>query len=124
MAEKEARHKRLYKDSPKLERSEDGNMKAKKPSESQKKSDTVQGGNEGIQAGGTDGEPDMEPMEGAHIQELKDMHKRHQTEMMAYHKRHSKEVEKGFSKDGDANEKPNAGKKEIKEIDDSKEITE
>ncbi len=123
MADKKStpRHKRLYSDSPKMERGEDGNMKAKKPSEGQKKSDIVQSGIEGQ----TDGEPDMDPMVDARVQEIKDMHKRHETEMQAVHKRHQKEDAKRYDNpNGDSNEKPNAGKKEIGEVGESKENTE
>lgn len=114
MADKGPKHKRLYKDSPKLERGEDGNMQSIKPSSKPQ----------------TDGEsdmdaPGMEPKEEAHIQELKDMHKRHEIEMNAYHTRHQKEAAKALDNPkGDSNEKPNAGVKEIKEVDDSKENTE
>lgn len=114
----EPRHKRMYKDSPTVERGEDGNMEIKKkPSEAAKKADAVQGG--------TDGEPDMDPSEEARIQEIKDMHTRHETEMKAVHKRHQKEDAKKYDNpNGDSNEKPDAGKKEIEEVQDNKKIAE
>lgn len=87
---KSPRHKRMYSDSPKLERDDDGNMKAKKPSEKAKTADAVQGGVDDK----SDGEPDMEPYGAAREQELKDMHKRHQDELSSYHKRHAKESAK------------------------------
>jgi hypothetical protein len=111
---KEPRHKRMYKDSPKLERGEDGSMQASKPSSKPQ----------------TDGEPDgdapdMEPMHASRVQEIKDMHKRHEVEMKAIHSRHEKEDSKQYDNpNGDSNEKPDAGKKEIQEVDDSKENTE
>ncbi len=99
------RHKRMYKDSPQLERGEDGNMQAVK-----KSSDSPNGTSEQ-----TDGEPDMEPLEEARIQEIKDMHSRHEKEMSAIHKRHQKEDAKKYDNpNGDSNEKPNAGKKKSK----------
>lgn len=114
MADKLPKHKRLYKDSPKLERGEDGNMKAAKPSDKPK----------------ADGESDMdapgiEPHHASRVQEIKDMHKRHETEMKAIHTRHQKEDSKQYDNpNGDSNEKPNAGKKEIAEVDASEENTE
>lgn len=114
MADKLPKHKRLYKDSPKLERGDDGSVKAVKPS-SQPSSD----GEDDMHA------PGMDESEYAKIQEIKDMHKRHQTEMESIHKRHQKEKAKQYDNpNGDSNEKPGAGKKEIEEVDDSKENTE
>lgn len=122
MAKSTPRHKRLYSDSPTLERGADGNMDVVKPS--QKKADEVQSGDEGVQAGDT-GEPDTVPEDDARMQEIKDMHKRHQTEMEAIHKRHQKLDAKRYDNPkGDANEKPQAGKKEIEEVDGGKKITE
>ena len=114
MAGKLPKHKRLYRDSPKLERGEDGNMKAKKPSESQKESDKTQAG--------IDERQSVEPEEDARMQEIKDMHSRHQTEMAAVHKRHQKEDAKKYGKD--ANEEDGAGETEIDEVKKGKEITE
>lgn len=116
MAKKPARHKRMYSDSPKLERGEDGNMAAKKPSDDEKKADAEQSGND---------EKVHEPHEEARIQEIKDMHSRHEKEMSQIHKRHQQEDAKKYDNaNGDSNEKPDAGKKEIKEVDESKENTE
>ncbi len=124
MADKKPRHKRMYADSPKLERGESGKMESKKPSDKrgekptdeEKKSNAVQSGND---------EQDMEPHEEARIQEIKDMHSRHETEMKAIHKRHEKEDAKKYDNPkGDSNEKPDAGKKEIAEVDKSEENTE
>lgn len=112
------RHKRMYKDSPKLERGESGKMEAKKPSENQKKADETQ-------SGVPTGESDMEPSSEARMQEIKDMHSRHETEMKAIHARHEKEDAKKYDNpNGDSNEKPDAGKNEVKEVDESKENTE
>lgn len=112
---KEPRHSRMYKDSPKLERDDKGNMASVKPSDKQPQTD-----------GEPDGDaPDMEPSDASRIQEIKDMHKRHETEMKAVHDRHQKEDAKKYNNpNGDSNEKPDAGKKEIAEVDDSKENTE
>lgn len=126
MAEKKLpRHKRLYKDSPTLERSEDGSMKSsksndkrgEKASESEKEADKVQAG--------TDDMAVKEPHEEARIQEIKDMHKRHESEMKAVHSRHEKEDAKKYDNpNGDSNEKPDAGKKEISEIEKNEKISE
>lgn len=121
------RHKRLYKDSPKLERGEDGSMAASrkndkrgdKPSDSEKDADKAQSNIEGKQ--------DTTPEEDARIQEIKDMHTRHQKEMESIHKRHEKEDVKKYAKeqhDTDDNEKAGAGKKEIKEVEEDKKNTE
>ncbi len=111
MAKREPRHKRMYSDSPKLERDEDGNMKAKKPSDNDKRGEKP--------SPQTDGEPDMEPSEDARIQEIQDMHTRHETEMKAIHKRHQKEDVKKYAKENhntDNNEADGAGDKEIEEV--------
>src|ERR1041385_5025136 len=101
---KEPRHKRLYKDSPKLERGEDGNMdpskkqdkRGEKASEGEKKADEAQSGTDGMKV--------TEP-EQARIQEIKDMHSRHEEEMKAIHKRHQKEDAKKYDNpNGDSNE--------------------
>lgn len=122
---KAPRHKRMYSDSPKLERGESGNMEAKKPSdkrgekpsESEKEADKAQSGDDGMKV--------TEPHEDARIQEIKDMHKRHETEMKAIHSRHAKEDAKKYDDpNGDSNEKPDAGKKEIKEVEEDKKIVE
>ncbi len=111
---KPPRHKRMYADSPKLERGDSGAMEAVKPSDKR-----------GELPSGDDGEPDSEPSEDARIQEIKDMHSRHETEMKAIHARHTKEDSKKYNNPkGDSNEKPGAGKKEIEEVDKSKENTE
>lgn len=118
MAVKKPRHQRMYSDSPKLERADDGNMAAIKPSE---KND-ARGEEPSPQ---TDGEPDTAPEDDARIQEIKDMHSRHQKEMEAVHKRHQKlDAKKYDNPAGDSNEKPNAGKKEIAEVSDSEKNTE
>ncbi len=116
MADKKApRHKRLYKESPTLERGEDGNMAVSKKQDKRGEEPKP----------GADGEPAAEPHEEARIQEIKDMHTRHETEMKAIHKRHEKEDTKKYDNPkGDSNEKPGAGKKEIKEVTESKENTE
>lgn len=115
MAAKKPRHQRMYADSPKLERADDGNMAAVKPSDKRGEEPSPQ----------TDGEPDTAPEDDARIQEIKDMHSRHQTEMAAVHKRHQKIDAKRYDNpNGDSNEKPDAGKKEIKEVDQSEEDTE
>ena len=124
---KEPRHKRLYKDSPKLERSDDGNMKptkgndrrGEKASDSEKESGAVQSGTDKVKVNGEDNKGG-DPVEDARIQEIKDMHSRHETEMKAIHKRHQKED----AKKGDSNEKPGAGDTEIEEVKEGKEITE
>ena len=121
---KAPRHKRLYSDSPKMERDESGSMKAVKPSqkkgptEAEKESKEVQSGTDGMK---------VTEAESARIQEIKDMHSRHQKEMESIHKRHQKDDVKKYEKtehDGDNNESAGAGEKEVSEIDKTKEITE
>ncbi len=113
---KAPRHKRMYSDSPKLERGDSGAMESVKPSDKNDK--------RGEEPKKGDGEPSIEPSEDARIQEIKDMHSRHETEMKAIHARHAKEDAKKYNNpNGDSNEKPDAGKKEIEEIDKSKEVT-
>lgn len=116
---KTPRHKRLYKDSPKLERGEDGNMQSVKPS--QKEADKVQSGIDDVKM------DEVEPSEDARMQEVKDMHSRHQKEMEAIHKRHQKEDVKKYTQknhDGDNNESDGAGDREIQEVREGKKITE
>jgi hypothetical protein len=88
MAEKKApRHKRMYKDSPKLERGEDGNMKSVKPSdkrgeeptESEKEADKVQSGTDGMQ------------MHESHAASRRSMHHRHLHEHTMMHHQHELE---------------------------------
>lgn len=116
---KSPRHKRMYSDSPKLERGESGKMEAKKPSEKQKEADKTQSGDDGMKT--------TEPHEDARMQEIVDMHKRHETEMKAIHGRHSKEDAKKYAKteaSKDNNESEGAGDREIEEVRKGKEITE
>lgn len=118
---KEARHKRLYKDSPKLERGEDGNMKSTKPSEKEKESDKTQAGVDDVKM------DDVEPSEDARMQEIKDMHSRHQKEMESVHKRHQKEDVKKYAEkhhNSDNNEEDGAGDREIEEVRKGEKITE
>lgn len=123
MAKKLPRHKRMYSDSPKLERGEDGNMAAKKPSDDEKKSDADQSDTDDTKVNGEDNK--AEPKEEARIQEIKDMHSRHEKEMSMIHKRHQQEDAKEYNNaNGDSNEKPDAGKKEIEEIRTDKKNTE
>ncbi len=118
------KHKRLYKDSPKLERGEDGDVKAVKPSdkegapsESMKKADEIQSGDDSVKM--TEGMPSNI----RHAHERMDMHKRHEvehavhdhakagakeemhtrheSEMKAMHGRHEKEIDAGEHKDQD-----------------------
>lgn len=120
MADKKLpRHKRMYKDSPKLERGEGGEMKSVKPSDNDKRGENP--------SPKTDGEPDMEPNEDARIQEIKDMHSRHQTEMKSIHSRHSKEDAKKYAKTEaakDDNESAGAGDREIEQVRKTQKITE
>lgn len=128
MAEKrEPKHKRLYKDSPKLERNEKGDIKSVKPSdkegapsESMKKADEIQSGMDGVKM--TEGLPPHV----RHAHERRDMHNRHETEHSVHdngkggdkkemharhekeygdmHKRHDKEMAAGEKKDQDIKE--------------------
>lgn len=133
----EPRHKRLYKNSPKLERGEGGHMDVVKPS--QVESDREQAGIDGMKVSGE------LPAHVRHAHERRDMHNRHETEHAVHdnaaggdkgemharhqrehtdmHKRHAKEYAKS-EHNKDDNEKAGAGKKEIKEIRNTEEITE
>lgn len=97
MAEKKkSRSDRMYGDSPTLKRDEeDGKVKAKKPSESKKKADEVQGGTDGAEREGTH----EEDMMGRHAMDRLSMHHKHEAEHHAHkggdkkemHKRHLSE---------------------------------
>ena len=88
---KESRDKKMYKNSPRIERDEEtGKPTLKK------------GPKEGADAPKTDGEPDTSPSDdiaGMRMQEIKDMHKRHQSEMKNIYNRHAKEDGKSGSAD-------------------------
>src|ERR1700722_2531776 len=93
---KVSRSERMYKDSPTLKRDEeDGKMKAKKPSESKKKADEVQGGTDGAEREGAH----EEDMMGRHSMDRLSMHHKHEAEHHAHkggdkkemHSRHEKE---------------------------------
>lgn len=86
---------KLYKDSPKIEKDEDGKPGIKKPS----KADAEDMGTEGNPLPGAgDGMPvedeQAEHMHDRHARETKDMHKRHEDEMKDMHKRHLKDINK------------------------------
>lgn len=85
MSDKMPKHKRLYKDSPTLERGDDGSMAAVKPS--QKKADAAQSDTDD----NSDKGASIDPKSAARIQEIKDMHKRHTDEAKAVYGRHEKE---------------------------------
>ncbi len=127
MADREPRHKRLYKDSPKLERSEKGDIKAVKPSdkegapsESMKKADEIQAGDDGMKV--TEGLPphvrhahERQSMHARHEMEhsvhdhanagaKKEMHGRHEKDMKDMHGRHEKEIDSVEKKDQDIKE--------------------
>jgi len=118
---KEPRHKRLYKDSPKLERGDDGHMgvtkKGDKPNEAEKVADDVQSGMDDVKV--TEGMPanvrhasermdmhkrhEMEHAVHDHAKagHKEELHSRHEKEMKAMHSRHEKEVGDGEGKDQD-----------------------
>jgi len=131
MAEKKmARHSRMYKDSPSMERGEDGKMgvtkRGDKETSSEKEADKVQSGDDGVKM--TEGMPTHI----RHAHERMDMHKRHemehavhdhnkagskaemhgrhQTEMKNMHKRHESEIEHGEGKDQDIKKGHETGK--------------
>jgi len=124
------RHKRLYKDSPKMERGEDGHMgvtkRGDKENEAETAADAVQSGDDGIYV--TEGMPphvrhahERRDMHNRHETEhsvhdhakagsKKEMHGRHQKEMKDMHGRHEKEIESGEHKDMDIKEGHETGK--------------
>lgn len=83
---------RLYKDSPKVERKDSGDVGISRPSDA----DAEGMGTEGSPLpGGGDGMPvAVEQMHDRHQKEMGDMHKRHEGEQKDMHKRHSKEMKK------------------------------
>lgn len=83
---------KLYKDSPTVDRDEEGTVGIKKPS----KADAEDEGLEGNPLPGAgDGMPvQVEEMHKRHIKEMSDMHKRHEDEHKDMHKRHQKEIKK------------------------------
>lgn len=90
-----AKSDKLYKDSPKVEKDENGKPGVKKPS----KADAVDMGTEGNPLEGAgDGMPvETTPqgeMHDRHAREMKDMHKRHEDEHKDMNKRHAKEQKK------------------------------
>lgn len=129
---KEARHKRMYKDTPHMERGEDGYMgvtkRGDKETASEKEADKTQSGDDGVKM--TEGMP----MNIRHAHERMDMHKRHeiehavhdhskagskaemygrhQAEMKNMHARHEKEIGAGESKDQDIKKGHETGKDE------------
>lgn len=86
-----SKSKKMYKDSPSIEKNEDGKPGIKKPS----KADGQDMGTEGNPLEGAgDGMPvDPHQAERAelskrHVEEIKDMHKRHEKDHEAMHSRH------------------------------------
>lgn len=109
MAEKEPKHVKMYKNSPTLEKKEDGTPYIKKnnPTETEKKTGKVDSGTAGMQ------EHEGMPIDVRHAHERRDMHSRHETEhmmtkgdkkemhtrhvedMKSMHKKHEKETSTG-----------------------------
>lgn len=86
-----ARHERMYKDSPRLDRDEDGKMGIKKgPSEDEKKSSRTSDGTQGMEIHERHASERRE-MKHRHIGEHLAMHHRHELEH-AHHKHGSKEL--------------------------------
>lgn len=87
---KEARHKRMYKDSPKLERAESGDIKATKPSdkegapsESMRKADEIQSGDDGLKVTERHA-TERTSLKHKHMKEHMDMHSTHEVEHMTH----------------------------------------
>lgn len=80
-----AKSSKLYKDSPSIEKGEDGKPGIKGPS----KADGENMGTEGNPLPGSDGKM---PVNEEHMAEHKAMHKRHQEEQVAMHDRHETDV--------------------------------
>lgn len=102
-----AKHNRLYKDSPKVERDEDGKPTVKRNT-GPTKADGEDMGTEGNPIPGSDGKMPINNGEGddegksapekemydRHHREIKEAHARHEDELKQIHKRHEKEVKK------------------------------
>lgn len=113
---KKSRAERMYGDSPSLKRDEeDGKVKAKKPSEAEKKSEEVNSGTDGAERGSEDmnARHAMDRLSMHHKHEAehhahkggdkKEMHKRHLSEHKAMHKRHEKEMGGGMVEKAEEN---------------------
>ena len=93
-----SKSKALYKDSPTIEKNEEGKAAIKKPSKAD---------GEDMGTAENDGEMpvQVQEMHNRHMTEMKDMHGRHEEEHKAMHKRHQKEVKKMHSGKDEAEEK-------------------
>ena len=93
-----AKHSKLYKDSPSIEKDDDGKPGIKRPSKADAESmgtegNPLEGAGDGMPVGPDENE-DMANMHDRHARELKDTHKRHEDEVKDMHKRHAKEAKK------------------------------
>lgn len=119
------RHKRLYKDSPKLERGEDGNMAASKKNdktgehetEGEKIADDVQSGDAGMKVNERHA-AERTMMKHKHMKEHMDMHSAHEVEHMTHsgdksemHVRHHEKL-KNLHKEHEAEHKAMHGRHE------------
>lgn len=125
---RQPRHSRMYKDSPKLERGEDGNMEAKKPSDKRGELPTkaeeiandVQSGTDGMKVTERHA-TERTMMKHKHMKEHMDMHSAHEVEHMTHkgdksemHARHHEKL-KSLHKEHEAEHKSMHSKHE-KEI--------
>lgn len=102
-----SKSEKLYKDSPKLERGEDGEMGVKKPSEADKE-------NMGASGNPLPGSSGEMPIEMVHQGQRREMHHRHATEHLAMH--HRQETEHAAHKGGDKKKLHGHHEKEMMEL--------
>ena len=96
---------KMYKNSPKLEKGEDGKTKINKKSE-----ESNEAGKEPDEASmenaGLEGQPvQAKEMQDRHMTEMKDMHGRHEKEHKDMHKRHQTEMKKMHEGDKETEDK-------------------
>lgn len=113
--------KKLYKNSPTMERNAEGKMAAKKgPTEAEKKSSEVNAGTEGVAHEGM-------PPHARHALERRDMHNRHETEHAIHdngkggskkdmHGRHEKEMAEMHKRHDKESTGSGGGKEKIEKV--------
>ena len=100
-----SRSEKMYKDSPKLERGEDGNMGVKKPSPADAE-------NMGTAGGAIPGTPGEMPVQAHQAHERREMHHKHAHEHLQMHSRH--ELDHAGHKEGDKSEMHKRHEEELK----------
>lgn len=100
-----AKSAKLYKDSPSIQKDEDGKPGIKKPSE-------ATGENMGTEGNPIPGSDGKMPVNAEHESERKSMHKRHEEELSSMHERHGKDVAEMHKRHEKASKPVEEGKKE------------